>query len=181
MGILAGTSSLANGMQGFSHFENLRWKGIEIIGSHGLLYNWNNTGVGLKLFKAEGDPLHRNDLKEVEGLFEQYQVEPREFEADGWRSPEVVMVGIVQALVEALEEGTELQITTADDLRHALEIAIALRQSARQGHIPIKLPLEDRSLVMYPKKMRWHYKKGILGRESYMEEMNRQHRDIQAK
>lgn len=180
-GHIGGHIHFANGVECFSHFENIRWKGIEIIGSHGLLYNWNNTGVGLQLFKAEGDPRHRNDLKEVGGVFEEYRVEPREFEADGWRSPETVMVGIVQALIEALEEGKELQITTADDLRHALEIAIAMRQSARQGHIPIKLPLEDRSLVMYPKKMRWQYKKGLLGRESYMEEMNRQHRDIQAK
>jgi len=38
------------------------------------------------------------------------------------------------------------------------------------------LPLADRSLVMYPERMRWHYKKPIFGREAYMEQMAGQKR-----
>ena len=177
-GPVGGHVHFANGVEGFSHFDNVRWRGIEVVGRNGVLYNWNNTGLGLRMFKGEGDPQRREELKEVEGLFEEHRVDPREYDVDGWPYPGDVMMGIVAAIVESLEEGTELKITTADDLRHALEIAIALRQSARQGHAPIKLPLEDRSLVMYPEKWRWHYKKELWGRERYMEQMNEQHKDI---
>ena len=40
---------------------------------------------------------------------------------------------IVQALVETLDDGTPLPVTTGDNLRHNLEIALALRESARRG------------------------------------------------
>ena len=39
---------------------------------------------------------------------------------------------IVQALVGTLDDGTPLPVTTGDDLRHNLEIALALRESARR-------------------------------------------------
>jgi len=62
-------------------------------------------------------------------------------------------------------------VTTGDDLRHALEIALALRESHRRGHTEVSLPLEDRNLVMYPEKMRWHYKKDLYGSEWYAQQM----------
>jgi hypothetical protein len=77
----------------------------------------------------------------------------------------------VQAIVDSLDTGAQLTVTTGDDLRHALEIAIAMRESARRGSAAVKLPLEDRSLVMYPERSRWHYKKDVHGREWYMEQM----------
>jgi hypothetical protein len=78
---------------------------------------------------------------------------------------------IVQALVETLDDGTPLPVTTGDDLRHALEIAIALRESARRGGTPVTLPLADRSLAFYPEKSRWH-KKAVYGRDWYMEQLH---------
>ncbi|MCH2659627.1 hypothetical protein MK163_04225 [bacterium] len=56
-------------------------------------------------------------------------------------------------------------------MRHALEIAIALRESQRRGHAAVELPLADRSLAMYPVRARWEYKKEVYGREWYMEQM----------
>ena len=53
----------------------------------------------------------------------------------------------------------------------------AMRESARRGNTPIKLPLEDRSLIMYPQQRRWNYKKEIMGREAYMEAMSHRKRD----
>ena len=41
------------------------------------------------------------------------------------------------------------------DLRQALEAAIAARLSARRGSAPVELPLEDRSLALYPRLYRW--------------------------
>ena len=176
-GALGGHIHFANGVECFSHFEDVRWRGIEIVGSRGLLYNWNNTAIGLKLFKADGEPRNRADLREVEGLFGEHNADPRDYDEEGWMHPGEVMLGIVESIVGSLEEGRELAITTGDDLRHALEVAIALRESARRGGTPVKLPLEDRSLVMYPEKWRWHYKKDLWGREKYMGQM-KQHRDI---
>jgi hypothetical protein len=57
-----------------------------------------------------------------------------------------------------------------NDPRHALEIALALRESHRRGS-DVSLPLGDRSLVMYPQKMRWYYKKDLHGKEWYAEQM----------
>ena len=57
----------------------------------------------------------------------------------------------IDAVVEAIDTGDPLPITTGDDLRHSLEIAVALRESARNGSAPFKLPVEDRSIMMYPR------------------------------
>ena len=67
-----------------------------------------------------------------------------------------------------------MELTTGDDLRKALEICIALRESARQDGVPIALPLEDRSLAMYPQNSRWNYKKEIMGHDAYMHALAQQ-------
>ena len=43
----------------------------------------------------------------------------------------------------------------AHDLRQSLEVAIAVKHSALWGNVPVKLPLEDRSLTLYPRAYRW--------------------------
>ena len=177
-GKIGGYIRFSNGVECFSNFKEIGWKGIEIIGSHGVLYNWNNTGLGLHLLKVANGNVQRGpaELREVKGLFEEYSAEERGYDDEGWLYPGATMMGIVQAIVNSLETGAALKITTGDDLRHALEIAIGLRESHRRGHTPVKFPIEDRSLVMHPQKSRWHYKKDLLGREWYMEQMRQQKR-----
>ena len=172
-GQVGGYIRFANGIECFSSFQEVGWRGIEVVGSKGTLYNFNNTAIGLHLCRGEeGDePGRLVRLKEVEGVFQEYRAGDRGYDEEGWMDPGEVMRHIVEAVVEALETGAELKVTTGDDLRHALEIAIALRESHRRGHVPVKLPLEDRSLVMYPVKTRWHYKKEVYGREWYMEQL----------
>ena len=172
-GPVGGYIRFANGIECFSSFQEVGWRGIEVVGSKGTLYNFNNTAIGLHLCRGEEgtEPGRLVRLKEVEGVFQEYQAGDRGYDEEGWLDPGEVMRHIVQAVVEALETGAELKVTTGDDLRHALEIAIALRESHRRGHVPVKLPLEDRSLVMYPVKTRWHYKKEVYGREWYMEQL----------
>ncbi len=41
------------------------------------------------------------------------------------------------------------------DLRQALEVAIAAKFSALHGSVPLRLPLEDRSMTLYPRAYRW--------------------------
>ena len=178
-GKIGGYIRFTNGVECFSNYKEIGWKGIEIIGSKGVIYNWNNTGLGLHLLKVEnGDTLRGPaEFREVKGLFEEYKVADRGYDDEGWLDPGTPMIGIVQAIVDSLETGIPLKITTGDDLRHALEIAIGLRESHRRGRTPVKFPIEDRSLVMHPQRSRWHYKKDVLGREWYMEQMRQQRRD----
>ena len=151
----------------------MSWRGIEIIGMEGAIFKGNNTTLRLKLWKPPHEERVRGlqDMEEVPGVFESYQEEERGFDEEGWRDPGDVMRAIVDDIVNALETGADLTITTGDDLLHALEIAIALRESHRCGRTAVYLPLEDRSLVMYPEKWRWHYKKDIYGQAWYMEQM----------
>lgn len=60
----------------------------------------------------------------------------------------------ILSFISAVEHGTEMVIS-GHDLRQALEVAIAAKYSALWGNVPLKLPLEDRSLILYPTKYRW--------------------------
>ena len=41
------------------------------------------------------------------------------------------------------------------DLRQSLEVAFSTTLSAKLGNVPVKLPLKDRSLSLYPRPYRW--------------------------
>ena len=64
------------------------------------------------------------------------------------------LTGSIRSFLAAVETGSELAIS-GHDLRQALEVAIAAKQSALLGNVPIKLPLTDRSLALYPIPHRW--------------------------
>ena len=168
VGAVGGYIRFANGVECFSSWEDVGWRGIEVIGTEGMICNSNNTGLGLRLFKsgARGAGLH-----EVEGVFGEYVEEDRGYDAEGWRDPGSTTKGIVQELVDYMRGGQPPGATSGDDMRHALEIAIALRESKRRGHAALELPLTDRGLALYPVKARWNYKKEVYGREWYMEQM----------
>ena len=174
-GGLGGYIRFCNGIECFSSYAPIGWRGIEVIGSRGLLYNSSNSGMphGLHLLKAEkgGAPQSAKDLREVRGLFKDPTDHEPGYDEEGWLHPTETTKGIVGQLVESLETAVPLKLTTGDDLRHALEIAIGLRESARRRHTPFKFPIEDRTLVMYPERSRWFYKKTLMGHEEYMTRM----------
>ena len=60
----------------------------------------------------------------------------------------------VTDLIDSVVKGTTPRVT-GETQRHALEIAIACKRSAQLGSVPIKLPLEDRSLALFPRRYRW--------------------------
>ncbi|MAE63039.1 MAG: hypothetical protein CMJ18_02100 [Phycisphaeraceae bacterium] len=64
------------------------------------------------------------------------------------------MTGAIRSLLRAIETGSDPWVT-GHDLRQALEVAIAARQSALLGQAEIRLPLEDRTLRLYPTPYRW--------------------------
>ena len=172
-GYLGGYIRFANGIECFSSYTGPEWTGIEVIGTRGAIRNSNNTGLGLCLCKTKegANPREQPDLIEVEGVFKPRVTAERGYDAEGWREVGEVMMESISSLVDALDNGTELEITTGDDLRQALEIAIGLRESARRNQARVDLPLADRSLAMHPEKWRWYYKKDVYGVEWYREQM----------
>ena len=64
------------------------------------------------------------------------------------------LTGSIRSFLAAVESGSEMWIS-GHDLRQALEVAIASRESAARGSVPMRLPLEDRSLAIYPSAYRW--------------------------
>ena len=60
----------------------------------------------------------------------------------------------ILSFLDVLENGGELFIS-GHDLRQSLEVAIAAKYSALWGSVPLSLPLEDRSLTLYPRPYRW--------------------------
>ena len=64
------------------------------------------------------------------------------------------LTGSIRSFLAAVEGNGHPWITGAD-LRQALEVAIAAKLSATRNSVPIKLPLEDRSLTLYPRPYRW--------------------------
>ena len=64
------------------------------------------------------------------------------------------LTGSIRSFLAAVDGNGHPWITGAD-LRQALEVAIAAKLSATRNSVPIKLPLEDRSLTLYPRPYRW--------------------------
>ena len=60
-----------------------------------------------------------------------------------------VFVSAIERLMQAVDIGSEA-ICSGHDYRQALEIAVALKQSAQADHQRIFLPIEDRSLGIVP-------------------------------
>ena len=64
------------------------------------------------------------------------------------------LTGSIRSFLTAVETGSKPWIS-GHDLRQALEVAIASKLSADLGSAPVKLPLPDRSLSLYPSERRW--------------------------
>jgi predicted dehydrogenase len=61
---------------------------------------------------------------------------------------------MIEGLIRAHETGAE-PLSSGDDFRHSLEVAMALVRSACNGHQRIALPFTDRSLKLYPHPYRF--------------------------
>jgi predicted dehydrogenase len=181
-GALGGYIRFKNGIELFSNYQapGHYWKSLEIMGTKGVIFGQNTTGLGLRMFKSTTSepPTSWDQLEEIEGVFEDPPaLRDRPYDEDGWREPGHVMSMIADEMVDYLENGRPIGSTRGDDMRHALEIAIAMRESARNGNTPVTLPIEDRSIRMLPQKSRWFYKKTLMGSDAYMAQLAQQKRD----
>lgn len=163
---VGGHIRFANGIDCYSHHSTTK-NGIEVIGSRGM---FTSDYSEYRLYKATADADVRlvKDLYEVEGLFEDTETSENmgRHDDEGWLIPETRLRNNIKWMVESLETGTPPKCS-GDDLRKALEIVIAMRESHRRGHVPVRLPLEDRSLKLYPVTGRWDNKKEHLDHEVY--------------
>ena len=62
---------------------------------------------------------------------------------------ETLVAPAVARLVRAFENGGPIECS-GEELRHVLEVAIALKQSAHDGHRRVELPIADRSARIFP-------------------------------
>ncbi len=60
----------------------------------------------------------------------------------------------ILSFIAAVEHGAAMAVS-GHDLRQSLEAAIAAKYSSLWGSVPLALPLEDRSLTLYPRPYRW--------------------------
>lgn len=76
----------------------------------------------------------------------------------GWDEPPHKvnhLMGAIRSLLGAMRGNEDELWISGRDLRQALEVAIASHISAKRGSVPIRLPLEDRSLTLYPRPYRF--------------------------
>ena len=176
-GGVGGYIRFSNGVEAFSSFKPVKWRGFEVIGSDGILYKKNSTALKLHLLKAEGEEFRPVEVHDIEPSVRTTADGSILYDDDGWAQLTDGMYRSAAAVVETLQTGEPIKLTTGDDLRKALEIDIAMRESARRGGVPVKFPLEDRSLTMYPQNSRWNYKKEIMGQDAYAEALANQKKE----
>ncbi len=64
------------------------------------------------------------------------------------------LTGSIRSFLAALR-GQGTPWISGHDLRQSLEVAVACQRSALLGNVPLPLPLEDRTLTLYPSPYRW--------------------------
>ncbi len=166
---MGGYVRFVNGVECFIHFKDAAKKGIEVLCERGVFFSdWYKFYLW-RTGDAER-PGRLADLKEDEGRFPGSGVGERSYGEDGWRNTGFRQMSGIRSIVASLEKGTEPAAAGAI-MRNGLEIAIALRESHRREHAPVKMPLEDRGLTLYPHQGRWLNKKEVYGKEKYAEEI----------
>ena len=61
------------------------------------------------------------------------------------------MATSARSMLDRLAGGQDELFVSGSDLRQALEVAAAVHLSAEAGGAPVRLPLEDRAVVFYPR------------------------------
>ncbi len=176
---MGGYVRFTNGIETFVHCKKIAKQGIEVLCSRGLFFtDWRSfhlwkvrEGVDPKSPKW-ADFRDFRDFTEVEGLIPKTTRSGMSYDDEGWIVVGDRTTATAQSVIDSLEKGIEPRCS-GDDWRKALEIAIAFRESHRRDFSAVKLPLQDRSLKIIPKRSRMLHKKEVRGREWYAEEIAR--------
>ena len=154
--IINGLFYLGSGLEATVFGQKTPYGGVEVWTEDALArWNWNEPqvfqGTDAKGARQEVDPQYAPNL--WLDYFNQAKGTIPGTEQSPWYGDDYLVTSI-RSFLDAVDKGRELFIS-GHDLRQALEIAIACKLSARLGNRPVKLPLEDRSLALYPRPYRW--------------------------
>ena len=134
-----GLLHFTNGVQAMVFPPVEAGRGVRVWGADGLIHwNWGPPEVYVG-FDEDGARL------QVPAEYEPY-----DYAEFGY------LTGALRSMISAAKGETVDDLAVSGyDLCQAVEIAIALRESARLGHAKVRLPLEDRSLRLEPVPYRW--------------------------
>ena len=118
---------------------------LALFGERGAL--WTAGGAGTVMMQGTG-----RDARPVEPAFID---DDRGGPSPGDSTPGDSALPVVDSLMRAARVGREA-LCSGHDYRQVLEIAAAMKLSAREGNRRVALPLEDRSAQVLPIPYRWH-------------------------
>ena len=162
---MGGYVRFANGRDCFIDFKPGAKRGLEVVCERGVFFF--ETNARYRIWMREGE---RGGLVEVEDWFPQEKHWGPDHDDEGWVRMATRQANSIQSIIDALEKKIEPRCS-GENMRQVLEIAIALRESHCRGHVPVELPLEDRSLKIVPSPSRLLNKKGLFGEERYAQDM----------
>ena len=171
-GIAFGILGFANGITAHLHRNIAARNGIEVLGSEGVLYI-GQSRVG-KFWHRDG-----KELKFAGSLFpdpDPAQTALHQYDEEGWEIPRTRMTDSVEAFLEAVDNGIPVKCSGAD-MRKALEVAIAIRESHRRGVVRVDLPLEDRTLKIIPSARRHIGRRESEGTEAFLNSIEKHKQD----
>jgi predicted dehydrogenase len=174
---IGGYIRYANGIECLVHAKSSAASGLVVTGTKGVFVtDKRNYRFYKKVEGAGRDVLSglQHDESKTAKPFRSHA--EGGYDDEGWQYPGDRLVNSMQSIVDAIENGIEPK--ASGQVQHkSLEVTMAMRESARQGHAQVKLPLQDRSLTIMPEWYRWDNKKGLFGEERYAEEIGRATKD----
>ncbi len=170
---IGGYVRYANGIDCFIHARTGAMRGLIVTGTEGVFVtDKRHHRFYHKIDASEADLL--SGLKYDDSkTFKQFRPHAEGgYDEEGWLYPGDRLVNSMQSIVDAITHGIEPK--APGQVQHkSFEATVAMRESARQGHAAVKLPLEDRSLTLKPQIWRWVNKKGLFGEEEYARQIGR--------
>lgn len=166
----AGYVRFVNGVESFIYRDSdARGRGYEVACEGGVFRCDDNLAGLFRYTEADGDTASWDRLQRIEGVLPEGPIygRRRDHDENGWQWPGDRNVNSCKAIIDALERGDDPPNSGINAVK-VLELAIALRESHRQGCVPVSLPLVDRSLRMIPGPDRMYNKKPRLGHDVYM-------------
>ena len=170
---IGGYVRYANGVECFIHARTGAMRGLIVTGTEGVYVTDKRHHRFYHKSDASDADLLSNLQYDDSKTFKPFRPHAEGgYDDEGWLYPGDRLVNSMQSIVDAITLGIEPR--TSGQVQHkSFEATVAMRESARQGHAPIKLPLPDRSLTLKPQIWRWMNKKELFGEERYAQEIGR--------
>ena len=170
---IGGYVRYANGIECFIHAKTGAMRGLVVTGTEGVyVTDKRHHRFYHKIDASDADLLSGLQYDDSK-TFKPFRPHAEGgYDEDGWLYPGDRLVNSMQSIVDAITHGIEPK--APGHVHHkSFEATVAMRESARQGHAAVKLPLPDRSLTLKPQIWRWVNKKGLFGEEKYAQQINR--------